>query len=267
MKIGTILTITTVLFFSLCMSTQDGQTNQNPTAAPPQPVKIGERVRIGDIVSISSTVRLQNGTILDTTERAIAEANGIFNENERYAPIVVRVGRGEIIPGIEQALVEMQVGETRNLTVPPELGYGFPDPRLYNWVPIIAALDSTMEINRTLIEQENLTDIKVGETLLHPTFGLRASVINVTNETVTIQYVPGVTSYVNTEFGSTTFTVINGTTVLMILPNLTAGDRIETQTGYARIAESNKTHYLIDENNPYAGRTLVYEIKINDIEG
>ena len=40
------------------------------------------------------------------------------------APIAVTVGRGDVIKGWDEALLDMQAGESRWLIVPPALGYG-----------------------------------------------------------------------------------------------------------------------------------------------
>lgn len=39
-------------------------------------------------------------------------------------PAVVCIGAHEVIPGLEKVLDDMQVGETREFVVPPELAYG-----------------------------------------------------------------------------------------------------------------------------------------------
>lgn len=43
-------------------------------------------------------------------------------------PVKIVLGAGAVIPGIEDALSEMEPGEERNLTIPPEEAYGRHDP-------------------------------------------------------------------------------------------------------------------------------------------
>ena len=43
---------------------------------------------------------------------------------ERNQPLHVLIGHGNIIRGLEQALLGREVGESFNVSVPPELGYG-----------------------------------------------------------------------------------------------------------------------------------------------
>jgi peptidylprolyl isomerase len=55
---------------------------------------------------------------------------GTFPDGEEFEssygkePIVFRVGNNEIIPGLELAVLGMEVGEKKDVAVPPELGYG-----------------------------------------------------------------------------------------------------------------------------------------------
>lgn len=43
-------------------------------------------------------------------------------------PTTIRMGVGEVIRGIDEALYDMQVGETRTVVLPPEKAYGEHDP-------------------------------------------------------------------------------------------------------------------------------------------
>jgi peptidylprolyl isomerase len=67
-------------------------------------------VKLGDSVKVHYTGRYDTGEIFDTSI-----------ESE---PLVFKVGTGEVIPGIDQAMIGMQVGETKEVIIPPELAYG-----------------------------------------------------------------------------------------------------------------------------------------------
>ena len=62
-------------------------------------------------VSVHYQGRLEDGTIFD-------------DSHKRGEPISFTLGRGQVIKGWEQGIEGMAVGETRTLTIPPELGYG-----------------------------------------------------------------------------------------------------------------------------------------------
>ena len=43
-------------------------------------------------------------------------------------PVTLVLGVGEIIPGLDHAFMEMEIGEERTVVIPPEDGYGEHDP-------------------------------------------------------------------------------------------------------------------------------------------
>ena len=64
----------------------------------------------GNMVSVAYKGSLLNGTV--------------FDQSAATAPLKIRMGRGELIPGWDEALQRMHVGEKWLLIVPPELGFG-----------------------------------------------------------------------------------------------------------------------------------------------
>lgn len=47
-----------------------------------------------------------------------------FDSSRTRAPLPVTLGAGGVIPGFEEGLFGMKVGGLRELTIPPDLGYG-----------------------------------------------------------------------------------------------------------------------------------------------
>ena len=89
--------------------------------APFQPVDrlVHEVVRKGsgnrpsrhDRVSVHYTGWLPDGTVFDSSI-------------PRRQPLRFAAGRGEVIAGWDESVLDMQVGETRIVTIPPEKAYG-----------------------------------------------------------------------------------------------------------------------------------------------
>ena len=52
------------------------------------------------------------------------------NSRSRGAALQVEVGTGQLIPGFEQAVSEMEVGETKKIRIRPEEAYGPTNPTL-----------------------------------------------------------------------------------------------------------------------------------------
>ncbi|NPA48338.1 MAG: peptidylprolyl isomerase [Thermococci archaeon] len=92
-------------------------------------------VEKGDIVLFNYVGRYENGEIFDTSYEDLARENGILVEGRDYKPMKVRAGEGEIIPGLDEAMIGMKVGERKKVEVPPEKGYGMPRPELVVEVP------------------------------------------------------------------------------------------------------------------------------------
>jgi peptidylprolyl isomerase len=67
-------------------------------------------VKQGDTVQVHYTGKLDNGTIFDSSlERR---------------PIQFTVGRAQVIPGFEQAILGMNPGESKTVKIPIDLAYG-----------------------------------------------------------------------------------------------------------------------------------------------
>ena len=71
----------------------------------------GETAKNGMQVSVHYQGRLTDGTIFDDSQK-------------RGTPFSFTLGSGQVIPGWEQGIAGMKIGEKRVLTIPPELGYG-----------------------------------------------------------------------------------------------------------------------------------------------
>jgi FKBP-type peptidyl-prolyl cis-trans isomerase len=54
----------------------------------------------------------------------LASGSKFDSSKDRNNPFVFRLGAGQVIRGWDEGVQGMQVGGTRKLTIPPELGYG-----------------------------------------------------------------------------------------------------------------------------------------------
>ncbi len=73
------------------------------------------------VVALHYTLRDDQGVVLDTSDG-------------RH-PMSYLHGKGNIIPGLEQALAGKTTGDKLDVTVPPEQGYGRRDDRLVQIIP------------------------------------------------------------------------------------------------------------------------------------
>lgn len=67
-------------------------------------------VKKGDLVRIHYTGKFDDGVEFDSSKGG--------------EPITFEVGIGEVIPGVDEAVVGMEVGETKEVSVSPDKAYG-----------------------------------------------------------------------------------------------------------------------------------------------
>jgi len=117
----------------------------------------------GDIVEVHYTGTLENGTVFDTSEGG--------------EPLEFTLGQGQMIPGFEQAVLGMKIGESKNFTIPADEAYGpYRD-------------DMVQVINRE--ELTNIPNPEVGQQLqgVQPGGGISVcTVTNVTDTTITVDF-------------------------------------------------------------------------------
>jgi FKBP-type peptidyl-prolyl cis-trans isomerase 2 len=117
----------------------------------------------GDVVQVDYTGTLENGTVFDTS---------VGGE-----PLNFTLGEGQMIPGFEQAVLGMKVGESKTVTIPADKAYG-------------QYRDDLVQV----INREDLPaglDPEVGEQLQGPRPGGGTgicTVTNVTNTTITVDF-------------------------------------------------------------------------------
>ena len=68
------------------------------------------QAKSGDNVKVHYTGKLQEGDV--------------FDSSEGREPLEFRIGDGKVIPGFEQGVVGMELGEKKQISISPEEGYG-----------------------------------------------------------------------------------------------------------------------------------------------
>ena len=65
-----------------------------------------------------------DGEIFDTTSEEVAYENDLHRDDANYEPVPVLIGKGYVIDGLEEALLDMEVGGKKEVEVPSEKAYG-----------------------------------------------------------------------------------------------------------------------------------------------
>lgn len=119
-----------------------------------------KKIQTGDTVIVNYTGRLEDGTIFDSSL------------NEGREPLTSTLGQGQLIPGFENGLMDMIVGETKTIEIEPEQAYG-------NYIP---------EMVTTVGKNQVPESIQLGETLQGntPNGPVVVKVVEIGDTTVTL---------------------------------------------------------------------------------
>ena len=89
----------------------------------------------GDYIRLEYTGSV-DGIVFDSTSAEKAREAGIENPSATYGPIMVRVGSGHVIPGLDDALVGREPGDEAEIDVMPEMGFGEYRRDLVEGIPV-----------------------------------------------------------------------------------------------------------------------------------
>lgn len=127
-----------------------------------------------DFVRISYTARVaETGRIIDTTDPDVAETAAIADLTAT-GPVVIVVGAGQLFDPVDEALRETALGETTDVTVPPEAGFGQSTP------------DGRRVVDSAELSDVDLDALEPGDRIHHD--GEEPFVESVTDEQVTLNF-------------------------------------------------------------------------------
>lgn len=126
-------------------------------------------VKAGDNVTVDYTGSYDNGSIFDTSNATIAKEAGIYNQAKIYEPMSFIVNSGQVIPGFDNAVVGMKVGESKNVTITPDQAYGQYNASLIRPVPlrILQEANITPHVNDTIYY--NLQPVRIDHIVTNTT--------------------------------------------------------------------------------------------------
>jgi peptidylprolyl isomerase len=136
----------------------------------------------GDRVKLHFTGKLEDGTVFDSTEDCDSDDCGC-----EEGPVEFVIGEGDLVPGLEQAVIGMSPGEAKTVRLIPELAFGERDEELL-WeidrrelpADLAPEVGETLEITDDNGESFPVTVADVSETTVtldanHPLAGMDLS--------------------------------------------------------------------------------------------
>ncbi|RLG92480.1 MAG: peptidylprolyl isomerase [Candidatus Hecatellales archaeon] len=94
-------------------------------------------VNKGDFILMDYTAKIkETNTVFDTSLAEVAKQNGIFKENVVYEPMLVVVGEGWVLKGLDEKLQGLEVGKKTVIEISPEKAFGLRDPSKIKVIPL-----------------------------------------------------------------------------------------------------------------------------------
>lgn len=89
------------------------------------------QIKENDFIEIDYTGKLKDDAIIfDTTSEETAKAARIFNPKTQYKPMIVCVGHGQLLKGIDKEIVGKEIGKEYTIAISPVDGFGKKNPEL-----------------------------------------------------------------------------------------------------------------------------------------
>lgn len=256
---------------------------------------VNQTIKVGDTVTIDYILYL-NGSVYNTNIEKVAKDNNISENNTK--PISFKVGEGKVVRGLEEGVIGMKLGESKNLTVPPEKAFQV-DPTLIKTIPRIEKIQTTRTLAKNFEIGADIFDFqfgshKVGDIVQFPDTNINATIKNISSSNVFLYFnlkvgdiisaAPFKERVISIDENNLTLKsdVKKGETIKWSAWNTTVVDvdsenmtlshnyipdtKIRTADGVLKV-HFNDTDITMDLNNELAGKTLIYDVTIKGING
>ena len=91
----------------------------------------------GTLVLVDYTAKVKDtNEAFETTREADAKSSSIYDANIKYQPRLIAVGESWVLKGLDDALLNANVGDKVTIEVPPEKGFGTRDPSKVRMIPL-----------------------------------------------------------------------------------------------------------------------------------
>ncbi|MBD3262845.1 peptidylprolyl isomerase [Candidatus Woesearchaeota archaeon] len=93
-------------------------------------INMVKKVKKGDFIQIDFIAKVKGSNqIFDVTNADLAKKEGAYQENRTYKPLVVCLGAGHLLKGVDKQLTGKEIGKEYEFNVSPEQGFGHRNPK------------------------------------------------------------------------------------------------------------------------------------------
>ncbi len=136
-------------------------------------------VEKGDFIRLNYTGAIEE-VIFDTTDEQTAREAGIHNPQAAYGPVLIHIGSGHVVSGLDEDLVGKEIGEEYTLELPPEKAFGLHDDTLLESLPVTKFKEDPSPGTRVQVEgKEGVVVNRIGRRVVvdfnHPFAGKAVS--------------------------------------------------------------------------------------------
>lgn len=92
-------------------------------------------IKKGDFVEVEfSGIVAENNEVFDTSDEAIAKKNEIYNQQNRYGSVIICVGEGVMLAGLEARMAGLECGKHK-ISLKPQEAFGNKDAKFIQMIP------------------------------------------------------------------------------------------------------------------------------------
>ncbi|MGV8141808.1 MAG: FKBP-type peptidyl-prolyl cis-trans isomerase [Candidatus Woesearchaeota archaeon] len=97
---------------------------------------MAENIKVGDFIELDYTAKIKSkDLVFDTTVESDAKKHKIHNTKIKYKPLIVKVGQGQLVKGLDEFIVDKSPGNY-TVEIEPEKAFGKKDAKLLRLISI-----------------------------------------------------------------------------------------------------------------------------------
>ena len=97
---------------------------------------MADKIKKQDFVEVDYTGKLEDNTVFDTTDKKTAQDAGLPTEKAKFGPMIICVGERQLLPGLDDTLVDKEINKEYEVNLSPENAFGKRDVKKMKIVPM-----------------------------------------------------------------------------------------------------------------------------------